>query len=46
MDNIVDYVKVDRSTVLKFELFACSEEKTSTDDMASLTQSEICRATL
>lgn len=46
MDNIVDYVKADRSTVLKFELFACSEEKTSTDDMTSLTQSEICRATL
>ena len=39
MDNIVDYVKADRSTVLKFELFACSEEKTSTDDMPSLTQS-------
>ena len=46
MDNIVDYVKADRSTVLKFELFACSEERTSTDDMASLTKSEICRATL
>jgi hypothetical protein len=39
MNNIVEYVKADRSTVLKFELCACREEKTSTDDMASLTQS-------
>jgi hypothetical protein len=38
MDNIVNYVKADRSIVLKFEVFACSEETTSTDDMASVTQ--------
>lgn len=40
MDNIVNYVKAaDRSTMLKFELFARSEEKTSTEDTASVTQS-------
>jgi hypothetical protein len=39
MDNIVNCVKADRSIVFKFEVFACNEEKTSTDDMASFTQS-------
>jgi hypothetical protein len=33
MDNIVNYVRAGRSIVLKFEVLACSEEKTSTDNM-------------
>jgi hypothetical protein len=35
MDNIVNYVKGGRSIVLKFEVFVCSEEKTSNDNISS-----------
>lgn len=37
MDNIVNYVKAGRSIVLKFEVFACGEEKICTDDIALFT---------
>ena len=37
MDSIVNYVKAGGSIVLKFEVFAGSEEKTSTDNVASFT---------
>jgi hypothetical protein len=47
MNNVVNYVKVGRSTVLNLKyIFACSEKKTSTDDMASFTQNKISCATL
>ncbi|MDQ3726898.1 MAG: hypothetical protein M3269_00575 [Thermoproteota archaeon] len=39
MDSIVKYVKAGRSIVLKFEVFAGSEEKTSTDSITSFTYS-------
>jgi hypothetical protein len=38
IDSIVNYVKVGRSIVLKFEVFAGSEEQTSTDSITSFTQ--------
>jgi hypothetical protein len=38
MDRIVNYVKAGRSIVLKFEVFAGSEEKTSIDNVTSFTQ--------
>ena len=37
MDSIVNYVKAGRSIVLKFEVFAGSEEKTSTDNVVLFT---------
>jgi hypothetical protein len=38
MDSIVNYVKEGRPIVFKFEVFfACGEEKTSTDNIASVT---------
>lgn len=36
MDRIVNYVKAGRSIVLKFEVFAGSEEQTSTDSITLL----------
>ena len=39
MDSIVNYVKAGRSIVLKFEVFAGSEEQTSTDIITSFTYS-------
>ena len=39
MDRIVNYVKAGRSIVLKFEVFAGSEEQTSTDSITSFTYS-------
>ena len=37
MDKIANNVKAGRSIVLKSEVFACSEEKISTDDISLFT---------